>query len=191
MSKQDTIVQELFQDSEAEDSESTTLDDLLERHRPLGAEEEARRADGPLLGEVLEERSLDFPGRVLVRWLDELDRPHERWLLRLRGFELRAGDQVLLSKPDNWGGWVVTGAIERGVPEVEVRELDVEAAKEALDLRVDGRRVELEGHDEVVLRCGLSSITLRRNGRVVIQGTQVETTARGANRVKGGSVEIN
>jgi hypothetical protein len=191
MSKEDAIDQELSHEVEARESESTSLEELLERHRPLLVEEEARRADGPLLGEVLEVRSLDFPGRVLVRWLDELDRPQERWLLRLRGFRLCAGDQVLLSKPDNWGGWVVTGAIERGVPEEEVRELDVEAAKEALDLRVDGRRVELEGHDEVVLRCGLSSITLRRNGRVVIQGTQIETSARGANRIKGGSVEIN
>jgi hypothetical protein len=60
-----------------------------------------------------------------------------------------------------------------------------------LEARVDGRRVELEGHDEVVLRCGEASITLRRNGRVVINGVQVETRARGVNRIKGGSVAIN
>jgi Domain of unknown function (DUF6484) len=56
---------------------------------------------------------------------------------------------------------------------------------------VDGRRVVLEGQDEVVLQCGEASITLRRNGRVVIRGTYVETRSKGVNRIKGGSVQIN
>ena len=65
------------------------------------------------------------------------------------------------------------------------------AAETELEARVDGRRVELEGRDEIVLRCGEASITLRRNGRVVIRGLQVETRAAGLNRIKGGSVAIN
>jgi hypothetical protein len=59
------------------------------------------------------------------------------------------------------------------------------------EARIDGRRVELEAADEIVLRCGQASITLRRNGRVVIRGTYVESRSRGVNRIKGGSVEIN
>lgn len=56
---------------------------------------------------------------------------------------------------------------------------------------VDGKRVEIEAADEIVLRCGQASIVLRRNGRVVIRGTYVETRSRGVNRIKGGSVQIN
>lgn len=56
---------------------------------------------------------------------------------------------------------------------------------------VDGKRVVLTAQDEIVLRCGKASITLRRNGRVVIRGAYVETRAEGVNRVKGGSVQIN
>ncbi|MGC3999325.1 MAG: hypothetical protein QM767_18545 [Anaeromyxobacter sp.] len=56
---------------------------------------------------------------------------------------------------------------------------------------VDGRRVVLEGQDEVVLRCGKASITLRRNGRIVLRGVQVETSASGLQRIKGGRIEIN
>jgi hypothetical protein len=59
------------------------------------------------------------------------------------------------------------------------------------EARVDGRRVVLEANDEIVLKCGEASITLRRNGRIVIRGVYVETRARGVNRVKGGSVAIN
>lgn len=65
------------------------------------------------------------------------------------------------------------------------------AATTDLEARVDGRRVELDGRDEVVLRCGEASITLRRNGRILIRGVQVETRASGLNRIKGGSVAIN
>ena len=56
---------------------------------------------------------------------------------------------------------------------------------------VDGRRVKLIARDELVLECGKASITLRRNGRVVVRGTDVETRAEGANRIKGGQVRIN
>lgn len=63
-----------------------------------------------------------------------------------------------------------------------------EAEKEAL---VDGKRVVLEGKDEIVLRCGEASITLRRNGRVVIRGAYVEARSKGVNRIRGGSVQIN
>jgi hypothetical protein len=62
------------------------------------------------------------------------------------------------------------------------------AAREAL---VDGKRVVIDAQDEIVLRCGKASITLRRNGRVIIRGAYVETRAEGVNRIKGGSVQIN
>lgn len=56
---------------------------------------------------------------------------------------------------------------------------------------VDGKRVVIEGKDEVVLRCGPASITLRRSGRIIVRGLQVETHAEGTNRIKGGTVKIN
>ncbi len=56
---------------------------------------------------------------------------------------------------------------------------------------VDGKRVCIEGADEVVLVCGKASITLRRTGRIVVRGTHVETDADGVNRIKGASVRIN
>jgi hypothetical protein len=65
--------------------------------------------------------------------------------------------------------------------------------QEHLEATVDGkpRVIELEGAEEVTLRCGQASITLRRDGKVLIRGTYVETRAMGTNRIKGGSVQIN
>jgi hypothetical protein len=94
---------------------------------------------------------------------------------------------------------IITGLLQDFVGEApqiwNENEPEPEAESESnlaeVDARVDGRRVELEAADEIVLRCGQASITLRRNGRVVIRGTYVESRSRGVNRIKGGSVEIN
>jgi hypothetical protein len=59
------------------------------------------------------------------------------------------------------------------------------------EARVDGKRVVLEGEREVVLRCGDASITLHRDGKLVLRGAYIETTATGLNRIRGGSVKIN
>jgi hypothetical protein len=60
-----------------------------------------------------------------------------------------------------------------------------------VEAKVDGRRVVIEGKDEVVLQCGEASITLRRNGKVIVKGSYLESRATGTHRIKGGSVEIN
>jgi len=59
------------------------------------------------------------------------------------------------------------------------------------EARVDGKRVVLEGDQEIVLRCGDASITLRQDGKVVLRGAYIETTATGLNRIRGGNVKIN
>jgi hypothetical protein len=56
---------------------------------------------------------------------------------------------------------------------------------------IDGSRMRVGARDEVVIACGKASITLRRNGRVIIRGTHVETNSTGTNRIKGGHVRVN
>lgn len=57
--------------------------------------------------------------------------------------------------------------------------------------RVDGRRVEIEGAEEVVLRCGKASLTLRRDGKVELRGVNVVSQAAQVNKIRGGKVQIN
>lgn len=64
-------------------------------------------------------------------------------------------------------------------------------APQPMEAHVDGKRVVIEGQDEVVLKCGEASITLRRNGKVIVKGTYLESRATGTHRIKGGTVEIN
>lgn len=55
----------------------------------------------------------------------------------------------------------------------------------------EAREVLFEGHDKVVLRCGPASITLRKDGKVIIRGESVESRSRFTNRIAGGTVKIN
>jgi hypothetical protein len=48
----------------------------------------------------------------------------------------------------------------------------------------------LESRDGLIIRCGKASLTLLRNGKVVLKGTYVETYSEGVNRIKGGVVDI-
>ncbi|RKG86092.1 DUF6484 domain-containing protein [Corallococcus terminator] len=66
-----------------------------------------------------------------------------------------------------------------------------EPSRALTEAHVDGKRVVIEGQDEIVLKCGEASITLRRNGKVIVKGTYLESRATGTHRIKGGSVEIN
>jgi hypothetical protein len=63
-----------------------------------------------------------------------------------------------------------------------------DAPKEA---QLDGRRVVLEGRDEVVLRCGRATLILRADGKVILRGVDVVTEAEGVHRIRGGKVKIN
>ena len=56
---------------------------------------------------------------------------------------------------------------------------------------LDGERLEFCAEREIVLRCGKASITLTREGKVLIRGAYLSSRSSGANRIKGGSVQIN
>ncbi|PWY36401.1 DUF6484 domain-containing protein [Pseudomonas sp. RW409] len=60
-----------------------------------------------------------------------------------------------------------------------------------LEVRYDGGRVLLDADTELVLRCGKSHLTLRQDGRVEVYGETIVTRAAGANKVQGGSVQLN
>jgi len=59
------------------------------------------------------------------------------------------------------------------------------------DAVVDGERVVIGASREIVLRCGDASLTLTRDGRVMLRGRYVLSRATDVHRIKGGSVQIN
>ena len=65
------------------------------------------------------------------------------------------------------------------------------ASQPPVEANVDGEQVVIEGKKEIVLKCGKSSITLTRAGKVLIRGAYVLSRSSGVNRIKGGSVQVN
>lgn len=70
---------------------------------------------------------------------------------------------------------------------------DWPAAKRPTQVQIDadGERLVVSAAGQLALRCGRASITLTHSGKVLIQGTYVSSRSSGANRIKGGSVQIN
>ena len=60
-----------------------------------------------------------------------------------------------------------------------------------VDVKLDGESLTLSAEKEIVLKCGKSSITLTRAGKVIIKGAYLSNHSTGVNRIKGGSVQIN
>lgn len=63
--------------------------------------------------------------------------------------------------------------------------------KPVTPVTLDGERLVLRAEQEIVLRCGKASITLTRAGKVLIRGAYILSRSSGANRIKGGSVQVN
>lgn len=56
---------------------------------------------------------------------------------------------------------------------------------------LDGERIVLNAVNELTLKCGEASLTLKKNGKILLSGTNLLTRAKFSNRIKGGSVQIN
>jgi hypothetical protein len=63
--------------------------------------------------------------------------------------------------------------------------------EQPLDVKLNGQQLTFTAEQELVLRCGKSSITLTRAGKVLIRGAYLLSRSSGVNRIKGGSVQIN
>ena len=81
-------------------------------------------------------------------------------------------------------GWVAetwTGPMQVPVGRTDTRR----------EVIVEGRSLVLRADEELVLRCGNASIQLRRDGKLIIKGTELVSRASGVNKIKGGVVNIN
>ncbi len=59
------------------------------------------------------------------------------------------------------------------------------------DITIDGKSINFNAKDQIVLRCGKASITLTKAGKIIIRGAYLLNRSSGVNRIKGGSVQIN
>lgn len=58
-------------------------------------------------------------------------------------------------------------------------------------LKIAAKEILVEGTEEVSLRCGESSLILRKDGKAVLKGREVLSRASRTNRIKGATVQVN
>ncbi|MDG4900191.1 MULTISPECIES: DUF6484 domain-containing protein [unclassified Mesorhizobium] len=55
----------------------------------------------------------------------------------------------------------------------------------------DGERMRITANERLELRCGKATIIMEKDGHITIRGTYVTSHASAANRIRGGSVNLN
>jgi len=70
-------------------------------------------------------------------------------------------------------------------------EVELESDLKIDDVHVDGERIVFEAKEQIVLKCGESSITLTKSGKILIRGKYLLNRSTGVNRIMGGSVQVN
>ena len=157
------------------------IDQLTEHHgvESVATEENSRTIGGVIVGRLVGLREsgepfVDFPGNISAVALNA------RSVLPL--VEAQIGREILLT-------------FEEGDPErpIVIGLMESFSAQRQPPLRVklDEDSVVFTAEREIVLRCGKASITLTRAGKVLIRGAYLLSRSSGANRIKGGSVQIN
>lgn len=86
---------------------------------------------------------------------------------------------------------VIVGLMADPLEELLSLEIAGEKKEEPRDLLIDGRQITIEAEDEVVLKCGKGSIQIRKDGKIIIKGTDLLSRSSGPQRIRGASVNIN
>ncbi len=101
--------------------------------------------------------------------------------------ELLPGDAVLFAVDEAQNQGYVLGVIQK----YRANEQGTNGKLAHPTASQDVREIKLNATYKIELRCGQSSLTMNKDGKVMIKGAQVTSRARGVNKVKGGSVLIN
>lgn len=156
----------------------------------------AGRLSGVVVGECIDDRHPQLPGRVLVR-IAEAGAVRELWVACLVHSPVRRDDRVLLLQPGNWPEPVVVGVLDGLHP----RAAPVATAA-ALELRRD-EQVEIRDHAGAplltivpteggpVLRLARADQRLEIAGRLALAADEIELrSTRGTTIAAGGDVVV-
>lgn len=129
------------------------------------------------------EALVDFPGNPAGKPIAAIS------LVTLR-YELAGNHAVLTFEDSDLARPILLGIVQPPLKPGKQVLLEEEGGG-PMEMLVDGEAVRIHGHKEIVLRCGKASITLTRDGKILLRGTYIQSRSSGANRIKGASVQIN
>ncbi len=170
------------------DDRTPTAPDALapaEHDTPAWARAGAEAYTGHLTG-------IDDEGRLLFRPEGSMDDPiavaiglpvADGTLVKAARQQSRA---MVVRTGDTPARWVLVGLVRERLSTQAVT-----ARPGQLEVAMDGETLRLTAERDIVLKCGEASLTLRKDGKIVLSGTNVLTASRGPNRIKGASIALN
>lgn len=149
--------------------------------------------DGVRMGKV---SGIDAKGQILVDYPGNVQGQLTARLTSSAKEKLRQGSsvgrEVLLCFENNDPGRpVIIDTLYSLLDDIADQSESVTEAQKPEEVTLDGKRLVFDAKEEIVLRCGEASITLTSAGKVLIKGNYLISRSTGANRIKGGSVQIN
>jgi hypothetical protein len=86
---------------------------------------------------------------------------------------------------------IIVGIVRDAFCPLPLPEEPAPAVAKRREAVVDGKRMVVEARDEIVLCCGKSSLTLKKDGTIILKGTYLVSRSSGVNKIKGATVTIN
>jgi Domain of unknown function (DUF6484) len=86
---------------------------------------------------------------------------------------------------------IIVGTVEATLADMGREENGLAEMNGSRSSSDNGRSLLISSGDEVTLLCGKSSITLTRQGRITLRGTEIVSRASGNNKIRGATVSIN
>lgn len=168
---------------------------MSRRARPVTKLRELPTYDGQLIGQIVRIGEdgvawVTFPGcpdSVAVAARSTLDAPASH---TARPDALVGAKVLLVFEGADPNLPIICGVVRaRLQPSAAVLALALDSPGK--DVVVDGRQLVLDAQQQILLRCGKSSILLRRDGKIEIRGRELLSRASGANKIKGGTIDLN
>ena len=86
---------------------------------------------------------------------------------------------------------VIIDTMSSLVDEIVQTDISDSLKSDISEVSIDGKKITFDAEEEVVIKCGKGSITLKKSGKIIIKGTNLISRSSGSNRIKGSSVNIN
>lgn len=102
---------------------------------------------------------------------------------------LNVGDMVLTLVDENNSCGYVMGIIEDfNQPQNGVQTTQ---AADSTNVEHSCKQIKFNAEERIEFECGAGRIVMDKDGKIILRGKTITTRARGVNKVKGGSVQIN
>ena len=133
---------------------------------------------------------IEASGDLFVDFLGNLSNPIKaRFICDLQwGDSLLDAAVLLIFENKDRALPIIIGIVQHTLNPVPDVALEVERPKDAI---IDGKKITFNAKDEIVLKCGDSTISLHKDGRIIIKGVQITSRASKVNKIKGSSILMN